>query len=398
MRGRRHTPGRVSLWLAVIMSLSAVLACNLGVAPITPTPRVSSTSSVRPSVMIQSPQNNADAVIGQPIIVQASGSHPNGVTRLELRANTQQVDSKVSQNPQGDQSFTAYLNYTPQVPGTLVLQVIAYHDNLASDPAGITVNVKSQEAQVTATMAEPAGSTQVAPSDPTCRARVDVTGLNFRQGPAQSYASLAVLSLGNIVYITGRLADNTWWQGRIGNTTGWMSASFITLLGICYNIQVVLPPASPVPTATITNTPAPTVAQATATTGKPDLTVTDISGPVSIILDQSGSKVATYRITVQNVGSVNAGQFNLGLILPDGTLKDVGQTVQPLLPNQQAIFQADVTFVAPGAARLTAFVDMNNVIDESNENNNLKSLDVVLIKPTPLPVTNTPVTTSPATP
>ena len=176
-----------------------------------------------------------------------------------------------------------------------------------------------------------------------------------------------------------------------------MSASFITLLGICYNIAVVQPPASPVPTATITLTTAPTVAQASSTPGKPDLIVVDITGPVSIILDQSGTKVGTYKITVQNVGSVNANPFNLGLILPDGTLKDVGSTVQPLLPNQQAIFTTDVTFVAPGSARLTAFVDMNNVIDESNENNNLKSLDIVLIKPTPLPVTNTPQSTGAAT-
>ncbi len=48
-----------------------------------------------------------------------------------------------------------------------------------------------------------------------------------------------------------------------------------------------------------------------------------------------------------------------------------------------------VTFNAPGAARLTAIADFNNVVDESNENNNIKSLDVVLIKPTPLPVTST---------
>ncbi len=396
MTGRRFASPQ--LWLVVVVTIAAVLACNLGVPPVTPTPRVSPTSSVRPTVAIQSPQNNADAVIGQPITVQASGSHPNGVTRLELRANAQQVDSKVSQNPQGDQSFTAYLNYTPQVPGTLVLQVIAYRDNLPSDPAAITINVKSQQTQVTQTVAFPPESTRVITTDPTCRARVDVTGLNFRQGPGQNYASLAVLGLGNIVFITGRLADNTWWQGRLNNTTGWMSASFITLLGICSTVQVVQPPASPVPTATITRTAAPTVAQATPTTGKPDLIVTDITGPVSIILDQSGTKVGTYQITVQNVGGVNAAQFNLGLVLPDGTLKDVGQTVQPLVPNQKAIFQTDVSFIAPGAVRLTAIVDSNNVIDESNEGNNLKSLDIVLIKPTPLPITNTPPSTSPATP
>src|SRR6266849_8835597 len=108
-----------------------MLACNLGVAPITPTPRVSPTSSVKPTVSILSPQNNTDVLIGQPIVVQARGSHPDGVTRLELRANSQQVDSKVSQNPQGDLEFTANLNFTPQIPGPLVLQVFAYHADLA---------------------------------------------------------------------------------------------------------------------------------------------------------------------------------------------------------------------------------------------------------------------------
>ncbi len=385
MRDRRHSLGHFPIWLAVL--LMAMLACNLGVPPVTPTPRVTPTSSQKPTVSIQSPQNNADAVVGQPITVQAAASHPDGVTRLVLFANAQQVDSKVSQNPLGDQIFTAYLNFTPQVAGSLVLQVLAFRNSLASDVASVTVNVKSQEAQVTNTVAAPAGGDQT-DNDPTCRARVEVNGLNLRQGPGRNYASLAVLDLGTIVYITGRLADNTWWQGRISNTIGWMSASYITLLGYCYNIQVAQPPASPVPSATITSTAAPTVAQASPTPGKPDLIVTDISGPVSIILDQNGTKVASYKITVQNVGSANAGQFNASLVLPDGTQQDLG-AAPGLVPNQSAIFQTTVTFNAPGAARLTAIADFNNVVDESNENNNIKSLDVVLIKPTPLPVTST---------
>ena len=382
MRGHRH----FSAWLGVLLALLVMLAlaCNLGVTPVTPTPRVSPTSSVRPGVSIQSPQNNADAIVGQPITVQASGSHPDGVTRLELRANTLQVDSKVSQNPLGDQQFTAYLNYTPAASGVLILQVIAYRNNLASDSAAITLNVKNQAAQVTDAVVAPVGSTQVIPDDPTCRARVEVNGLNFRQGPAQSYPPLAVLGLGNVVYITGRIADNTWWQGRINNTVGWMSASFITLLGNCYTIQVAQPPASPVPSATITLTSAPTVAQASITPGKADLLVSDLLGPVSIVLDQNGTKTVGYTILVQNVGTANAANFNVGLVMPDGTQQDLG-TVPLLVPGQKAQFQATLTFTAPGSARLNVVADTYNTIDETNETNNLRSLDVVLIKPTPAP-------------
>ena len=387
MKSQRRFSCRFSVWLAIGLSVLAALACNLGVAPATPTPRVSPTSSVKPTVSIQAPQNNADAVVGQAITVQAAGSHPDGVTRIELRANGQQVDSKVSQNPAGDQQFSAYLNYTPLSPGTIVLQVLAYRGDFASDAAAITVNVKEQSAQVTATIDEP--SVPVVPADPTCRARVEVNGLNFRQGPGQNYQPLQVLSLGTTFVITGRLSDNTWWQGQIGNTQGWVSRSFVTLYGAnCAVVGAVQPPASPVPSATITNTPAPTVAQASVTPGKPDLIVTAIDGPVSIILDQGNTKTATYKVSVQNVGSVQTGSFNVGLVLPDGTLRDMG-TVPALAANQTAILQTDVTFTAPGSARLTAVVDTANTVDETNGTNNLKSLDVVLIKPTPLPITPT---------
>jgi uncharacterized protein YgiM (DUF1202 family) len=291
------------------------------------------------------------------------------------------VDSKVSQNAAGDQQFGAYLNYTPSVAGTLVLQVIAYRGNVASDPAGVTVSVKTQEAFVTATVAVPIGSTEVIYTDPTCRARVEVNGLNFRQGPGQTYPPYAVLSLGSLITVTGSNSDLTWWQGQVGNTTGWVSRNYITLLGsLCSSIPVVSAPPSPAPslTSTVAVTSAP---QATATTGLPDLVIIKIEGPVSIMLDQNGSATATYKVTAQNTGQAAAGAFNLGLVLPDGSLRDMG-SVPALAVGQQAVFQTNVTFSSPGAARISAVADTNNTVAESDETNNIKTLDLVLIKPT----------------
>src|SRR5450432_962923 len=389
--------------MTVVVALLGMtgLACSIGAAPSTPTPQASPTSAQKPTVTIQAPQDGADAVVGTPITVQATGSHPDGVTRLELRANTQQADTKVSQNPEGDQQFSAYLNFTPAVSGILILQVIAYRGDQASDPVAITLNVKSQSQQITATVAQPAGVTQVVFNDPTCRARVEVNGLNFRQGPGQNYPPFAVLSLGTIITVTGRTADLTWWQGQSGNTLGWMSASYITLLGsLCSSIPMVQIPASPVPSATITLTPLPTAAQATSATSTailPDLVITSLQGPVSMILDPDNTKTATYVVTVQNVGNAITGAFHVGIVLPDGTLRDMG-SVTGLVPSQQAIFSTDILFTAPGSARLTAVADTGAAIVETDETNNLKSLDVVLIKPTGTAVSATATNTLTRTP
>jgi subtilase family serine protease len=162
-----------------------------------------------------------------------------------------------------------------------------------------------------------------------------------------------------------------------------MSSSYITLFGsLCNSVPSVVPPPSPVPTIAPTSTPAP--AQPTATGTLPDLIITQLSGPASLILKQDNTQVATYKVTVLNVGLAAAGQFNVGMILPDGTLRDMG-LVASLAPGQQAIFQTDVTFTTPGTVRITAFADSNNTVVESSENDNLFPMDIVLIKPTPLP-------------
>lgn len=368
--------GRLWTGLGTLLLATALIgvACSIGY---TPPPTIQPTNIVqKPAVSIQNPQDNADAVVGQAITVQASGSHPDGVTRMELRANGVTVDSKISQNPSGDQQFAAYLNYTPTTAGTLQLQVIAYRGTVASDPAVITLNVKAQEAQVTATVDQPTGGDQGGAIDPTCRARVEVNGLNFRQGPGQTFPPLAVLSLGTFIPLTGRSADYSWWQGTMGNTVGWMNRNFITLLGsLCNSIPVVQAPSSPTPATTPTGAPPP---QVTATSGLPDLAVVKIDGPVTVNLDANNHATVTYKVTVQNNGGPS-GPFNVAMVLPDGTAQDMG-AVPGLSPGQQAIFQTDVTFTAPGSVRLAAVADSKQVVTETDKTNNVKTLDVVLIK------------------
>jgi len=375
VKGNRRLHGNGLAALVVLTALAlAALGCNLGAVQSTATPRPSPTSSVKPTVIIQSPTNNSEVALGQPLTVQATATHPSGVTRIELSVNNQQVDRKISQNPAGDQPFSVYLNYTPTTAGMFTLQVIAYRDSVASDPAQVTINVQAPVA------------TQIRVVDQSCQARVEVSGLNFRQGPGQNYPPYQVLPLGTTINITGRLNDLSWFQGRYGNTTGWLNAGFITLTGsLCNSLPLAQPPASPVPTVTPTGTtPPPQAATATGTPGLPDLVILTLDGPLYIVLDANNTKTATYRVVVQNSGSSASSGFSVGLVLPDGTQRDIG-TVPALAAGQQAVFQTDITFTAPGSVRMSAFADITQTVKESDKTNNLKTIDVVLVKPTPAP-------------
>jgi uncharacterized repeat protein (TIGR01451 family) len=380
---RRLTLG----WILALPAITA-LACALGAESSTPTPNVPPTSAIKPVVAILSPQNGSTASLGSAITVQVNAQHPEGITRVELSANGQVVDSKVSVNPLGDPQLQANLNYTPITGGTLSLAVIAYRGNQPSDPAVLSVNVGTTAPTATTDTSSDnssnnssSSSSNVDTSGP-CQARVEVNSLNFRQGPGQNYTSLQVLGLGTIVPITGALPDLSWWQGTYNNTSGWLSRYYITLLGNCYNVPAVNPPASPIPA---TLTPAPTVQQSTIVTVA-DLTVLKIDGPTSIVLRPDGTQTAQFTITIQNLGTAAAANFTTEIQLPDGTLQPLG-TLATLAPGQSAVFQATVLFTSPGTSRISAIIDRANAVAESDKTNNLRSFDLLVVKPTPAAAT-----------
>ncbi|HVO44153.1 MAG TPA: CARDB domain-containing protein [Aggregatilineales bacterium] len=375
---------RVVMGWIIALPLLVALACSIGAAPATPTPAVPPTSAIKPVVAILSPQNGATVSVGVPVTVQTTAQHPDGITRVELSINGLVVDSKISQNPLGDTQLQSNLNFTPASAGSLALTVIAFRGNQPSDPAVVTVSVQSAT-EIPTDSGQSSGGDNGG-GDPTCRAVVGVNGLNFRQGPGQNYPPLQVLGLGTVVPITGAIPDLTWWQGTYNGATGWLSRNYISLLGICSNIPAVQPPASPMPT--VTNTPKPTSPQATVPT-LADLAVISITGPTSIVLRPDNTQTATYTITIQNLGAAPANNFITEVTLPDGTLQSLG-TLATLAPGQQAVFNPTILFSAPGTVRLTAIIDRANAVPEADRNNNLKSFDLLVIKPTAVATSTSP--------
>ncbi len=385
----KFRPDAYRLWITIVALAFGSLACNLiqDQQPsqlVTPTP-----ASGGPTVTINSPTNSGEVAIGQEVLIQSTAQDGVGVTRIELRVNGFIVNTVSAESPLGDRDFSVIQSWRPTEAGTATIQVTAYRGSIASTPAQITLTVRTSASQITSTLQPLPGVTQVATNDPTCRARIEVEGLNFRTGPGTNYPILSVLTLGNLVRISGRLADNSWWQVQSGLDYGWISSAYTTQMGDCSAIAVVLPPPSPTPrpaTATPTTPPTSTSIPGsptptfTPTPQVPDLIISAIEGPTVLELNASGTVGARYTVRLLNQGTGNSGQFTTSFRLPDGTVALLPIVVN-LAPTQSVDLPVDVTFNASASYRLEATIDSGSQVAERDEGNNVRTLDVVVTNP-----------------
>ncbi|MBN1201717.1 MAG: hypothetical protein JXJ20_07675 [Anaerolineae bacterium] len=367
------------LMLVVAVVILAALACNLerkSGEDTTPTP-----SAQRPIVEIIEPAEGASVAPGQNVSVRARATGASGITLIELRANNLVVDSQVPAEEISPNALEVLLDYKAENPGSVVLSVTAYSNNIAGQPALRTVNVvdeldAGEGGSGTPFTALPPTPTQY---NPLCRARVNV-GLNFRTGPGTEYDKILTFAAGQEPPITGYAdrSDGRWWQVSWGGQAGWIKESYTTQLGDCSAVRPVDVPPSPTPIPS--DTPPPTEPGETPTPTLPDLRLSALEGPLAIDLGDDGTTTAIYTIRVINVGGQPSGQFNVGIALPTGEIKDLG-LVASLDPNQSVQIPSgglEVVFDSPGIKRLLVTVDVNNVVTESDEANNQAYLDITV--------------------
>ncbi len=373
---------RYRIALFVLVALFGLSACNLsssGVPASAPTP--TSGGSGTPVVTILSPQDGAEVLVNQQILVSANANDPVGITRVQLFANGQIAKTVSSETPGGDPNLNVLLDYTPTTTGTLTLQVIAYRGAIASDPAEITLSVRQNQAQVTATQqAPPIIVPPINPYDPTCRVLVNAP-LNFRTGPGINYDRISVLASGTVAPITGRTGDNSWYQIRVGVSTGWVSGSYVTLYGNCQNVAI--PPIPPTPTLILSATVVPTntltltaqVPTNTPTPGLPDLVVTNLSlVGSSLQLGAGNTPVSgTFSVTITNTGASATGQFNNTITVTDpsstSTESPLG-VVSSLNPGESIVLNISLTFSLSGTHTIQVKADSDSQITETSEVNN----------------------------
>lgn len=366
---------RIGLMLALVAF--ALSACNLSSEPPTPAVTPTGQASGKPVVTINSPADGDEFVVDEDILVSASATDGQGVTRVQLLANGQIVRTVSAESPTGDTRLDVLLDYTPAQEGTVTLEVIAYRSAVASDPASVEIEIREDEADVTAT-SQPGNNVPIIdPNDPTCRALTNV-GLNFRTGPGTNFSRIATIPAGIQVPIQGRLSDNTWWQVRYSSQIGWVSAQFTTIYGICSGIPVVQPPASPTPANQPTSTPPPTFTPNPTNTPPPtsipaaaDLVAGTIRGSQTVVIPAGETEVTEeYTVTITNTGGRATGQFeNLIILLPDNEVIPLA-SVGGLDPGQSIVLEVDVTFTTTGINTIRVRADEGNNIDEQFENNN----------------------------
>lgn len=368
----------------VLLSLALALsACNLTTDPPTlPPDPTGLPPTAKPTVSISSPADGSTVAINTQLFVTARASDSVGITRVQLVANNQIVKTISSEAASGQRDFPVLLDYTPRQTGPVTLQVIAYRGALASDPAVVSVVVGQAQPQVTATIPVNPGGVGgppifIDPNDPTCRALTNA-GLNVRQGPSTNFPLVQMtpnpLPAGTVVPITGRVADNSWWQITSGFNTGWVSAAFTSVYGICTNVPVVST-ATRTPTATpfvVPPTFTPTPRPPTATPGRPDLVISSIGGATSV---SSPWGPVTYSVTITNTGSGPSGPFSNQVILPDGSSADLG-TVSNLNAGESISLNIDVSFPGVGTYTLQANADVANQVAEISEVNNSAILSI----------------------
>ncbi len=386
------------MWKATACIALAFLlsACNLSRTPPTSEapPTAPSNSSGKPVVTVSSPEDGDEIVVGTDLLVSANATDSVGITRVQLVANNQIVKTVSSENASGDPSMNVLLDYRPSTTGDVRLEVIAYRGAVSSDPAVVDVTVRASQAQVTATIVPQTDVPVIDPNDPTCRALTNV-GLNVRTGPGTNYPRITTVQSGTQLPITGRIGDNSWWQVRLSNfQAGWViqrdpnnaNYDYITILGICGAIPIVIPPPSPTttppsPTYTPTLIPTftPTPLPITVTPQPADLLVTSITGPTTVVIPTGETSVTkSYAVSITNNGAANTGSFaNTIQITPGGEVLDLGTA--NLDGGQSISLSIDLTFTTTGDFTLRVEVDSDNVVSELSEFNNLGTLDVTVL-------------------
>ena len=122
---------RLSLIMVVGLVLSGVLACD----PF-------GGGATKPTVTVSSPENLTEVQVGAEVEVVSTVRDTKGVTKVELAVDGVLFSTEASPSPQGDTSWTLTQTWVATDPGVHNLAVTAYNvDGVASDASNVQVRV-----------------------------------------------------------------------------------------------------------------------------------------------------------------------------------------------------------------------------------------------------------------
>jgi pSer/pThr/pTyr-binding forkhead associated (FHA) protein len=290
-------------------------------------------TATTPNVFIQSPVAGSQVQVNQPVIVNATTSDPNGITRAELWVGGNVVDQQQSVVAEGQPTFPATLRWTPTVAGSYTLEVRAYNSlGAVSAPTTVMITVVGGQAVTDTPTPTPPSGTPTPAGPPMA---ITTTDLNVREGPGQEYPVLGLLPVNTQVEVTGKNSDGSWWQIVYPSGSaerGWIYAPF-TRPSNTGNVPVVETPVPPTPThtptitptatASPTATPSPTLTPTATPTPSPTTALAPIVqfGATETTINPGHCTTLQWHIENITAAFLSGGEFsNLGVTGPFGSV------------------------------------------------------------------------------
>jgi hypothetical protein len=322
-----ETPWQAIGWVAGLLIVVMLILALAGLTAWLLTRNRAETPSSIPSVFIQTPVTGSQVPTNQPVIVNATASDPNGVTRAELWVGGNVVDQQQSAAAEGQPTFPVSLRWTPTVAGNYTLEVRAYNKlDATSAPTTVMITVVGPPAAATATPTPAQPAETATPAGPP--SALTTADLNVREGPGQNYPVVALVTAGTQLEVTGKSPDGVWWQivyppGTGGR--GWIYAPF-TRPSQTEAVPVVETPVPPTPTATPPDTPTATPPPTGTPIPTPTSTPTPSLGPVvefgatKTTINYGECTTLQWHVERIQAAYLNGGEFsNLGVVGPFGS-------------------------------------------------------------------------------
>lgn len=176
---------------------------------------------------------------------------------------------------------------------------------------------------------------------------------NVRTGPGMNYDVLGQLRQGEQAKVIGATIDFSWVVIEYRSQNGWLATSLLDVFGDRSKVPVIAPPPTPTPPPP-TNTPPPA-----------PLADIIIVGATPTVLNRGQNFLIT--VTVQNIGTVSAGQFAIATTLqPDNVYSGVTFT-SGLGAGQQTTIVLTGSLPAAGPTGIYSvpiIADLNQEVNE----------------------------------
>ncbi len=130
-----------------------------------------------PTAIVTSPLEGEVLGVGKAVKVASTSQGERGIARVELTVNSQVIRVDANPNPEPDTPYLVAQSWTPETPGTYIIQVRAYNTvNVVGESEAVMVEVGKMSAQAVVTASaettQPTTtSTTAALPTPTDRAR-----------------------------------------------------------------------------------------------------------------------------------------------------------------------------------------------------------------------------------